>query len=82
MTTECYARMVLLSMPCEEKANLMAVFSNATAAYSAAVKELAANTGTTSVERYQALMRHANSMRLLCEGARLQLENHTAAHGC
>jgi hypothetical protein len=74
--------MVLFSMPCEEKANLIAVFSNATTAYSAAVKALAANTGLTSVERYQALMRHVTSMRMLCEGARLEVENHTAAHGC
>ena len=69
-------------MECEEKAFLIAAFSILTAAFSAAVEELASQTGVSSVERYQELMRHADVMRLKCENAQLQLENHTAAHHC
>jgi hypothetical protein len=69
-------------MECEEKAELMVAFGRVTDAFSVAVKELASLTGTTSVERFQELMRHANTMRLQCEGVRLQLENHIAIHRC
>jgi hypothetical protein len=57
-------------------------FSSVTTVYSEAVRELASQTGISSIERYQELLRDTNVMRLRCEDARLRMENHMATHRC
>ena len=69
-------------MNCEEKARLAAEYDNATAKFSAAVKELREKMGTSPKEDYERLDRVANEARVKSEQSRLALEQHIAAHRC
>ena len=69
-------------MSCEQKARLVAEYHAATNAFAASVAEFQQKMGTSPKADYDRLQRASDEARLKSEQARLDLEQHVAAHGC
>jgi hypothetical protein len=67
---------------CGEKARLVKEYSQATAAFSDAVKELHRRIGTSPKEEYTRLTQISREARVKSEQARLALEQHIETHRC
>jgi hypothetical protein len=67
---------------CAEKSRLLEQYQEATAKFSAAVRQLQKKIGTSSKDEYDRLQRASDEMRVASERARLALEQHVALHRC
>lgn len=67
-------------MTCEEKTRLATEYDTTTAKFSEAVRELRRKAGTSPKDEYDRLERVCNEARMKSEQARLDLEQHVAAH--
>jgi hypothetical protein len=67
-------------LTCEEKTRLATEYDTTTAKFSEAVRELRRKAGTSPKDEYDRLERVCNEARMKSEQARLDLEQHVAAH--
>ena len=67
---------------CEEKSNLLRVYSFATSDYSRAVMVLHERMRVMSKQDYEEIRAFAEKTRKLADQARAALDKHTAEHGC
>lgn len=65
---------------CNEQERLLAAYQSAAEAFAAAVAQLRARMGTSSLTEYHQLQRATDDARLVSEHARLAYEQHVASH--
>jgi hypothetical protein len=67
---------------CKEKERLLQGYTDSTRGFSEALQTLNAQRGVTPRDEYERLERAVLEARLKSEQARLDYEQHVAAHGC
>jgi hypothetical protein len=69
-------------MTCDEKVLLQRRYARATGMYTDALTFLSARIGTVDKQEYERLRYIAERFRKASDYARMELEKHTADHGC